>query len=155
MELHGVQCRGMTTATTIVGQQVTPGTFYIVEGVEIGIFGLDALAKLQTKIDTTTGQLVIGDEVIVGSRKNVSPSNIQMTVCRNLRLTESVTERPDHECFLTAVTSKGDVPTWGGIVEATKRFMEQTAWLIDFCSSSRTWADISSGENVPSLTRPF
>ena len=42
----GVQCRGMTTATIAIGQQVTPATFYIVEGVEIGILGLDALGKL-------------------------------------------------------------------------------------------------------------
>ena len=29
----GVQCRSMTTATIAIGQQVTPATFYIVEGV--------------------------------------------------------------------------------------------------------------------------
>ena len=125
----GVQCRGTTTATIAIGQQVTPATFYIVEGVEIGILGLDALEKLRTKIDTTTGQLVMGDEIIIDSRKNVSSSNIQMAQCCNHRLTESATVQPGQECFLKAEVSEGDVPTWGGIVEATERFMEQTGLL--------------------------
>ena len=87
----GVQCRVMTTVTIAIGQQVALATFYIVEGVEISILGLDALEKLQTQNDRTTGQLVMGDEIIIGRRKNVSPCNIQMAQCRNNCLTESVT----------------------------------------------------------------
>lgn len=66
---------------------------------------------------------------MIGSRKNISPSNIQMAQCRNVRLTGSVTVQPDQECFIKARVGEGDVPTWGGIVEATERFMEQTGLL--------------------------
>ena len=117
------------TATIAIGQQVTQATFYIVEGVDIAILGLDALEKLRTKIDTTTGQVVMGEEIIIGSRKNISPSNIQMVRCHNLCITEHVTVQPGQECFLKARVCEGDVPTWGGIVEATERFMEQTGLL--------------------------
>ena len=56
----GVQCVGLTTATITIGEQVTSATFYVVEGVQIGILGLDAVGKQQTKINTTTGQVVMG-----------------------------------------------------------------------------------------------
>ena len=35
----GVQCMGLTTATITIGRRVTSATFYIVEGVHIGILG--------------------------------------------------------------------------------------------------------------------
>lgn len=125
----GVQCRGLTTATITIGKQVMPTTFYVVDGVEIGILGLDALGKLQTKIDTATGQLVMGDEVIVGSNKNMPPSNIQTVQCCKICLTESVIVQPGQERFLKAEVEKGSVTTWTGIVEATERFRERTGLM--------------------------
>ena len=83
----------------------------------------------------------MGDEIIIGSRKNVSPSNIQMAQCRNICLTDSVTVQPGQECFLKVGVREGDVPRWGCIFEATERFMEQTGLLT---CTVRVWSGLAS-----------
>lgn len=125
----GVKCIGLTTATITIGKQVIPATFYIVEGVEIGILGLDALGKLQTKIDTTTGQVVMGDEEIVGHPKKVNSACIETARCCYLRLVESVTVNPGEERFLKAQLSGGSPTGWPAVVEATEHFQERTGLI--------------------------
>ena len=58
----------------------------------------------------------MGDEVIVGSTTNVSPSNIQTTVL------SPPCKKCNQECFLEAEISEGNATEWSGIVEATEKF---------------------------------